>query len=355
MKKDPFSEYIKCKEPKKRDKLYAWQTAIGLQDVDGLKPSAYLIETASKNIEGVISFDDAEQLILAYYEENPEKDDRTEEADIVSARIAKLISESAFSFTANQYLSIHKYLFDGIYKHAGKIRTYNITKKEWILDGKTVIYGNAPDLLNTLIYDLEKEKSFSYKDLSMQDTIAHLAKFVADLWQIHLFAEGNTRTTAVFLIKYLKTLGFVVTNDIFAEHAWYFRNALVRANYNDLTSGIYETTLFLERFLENLLFSKNNELKNRTLHIKQDIKNSKQNIESSKQDIEFTQKLTAKTKKHIVTLKEKLGTAIFGRKQVTEILKITASPASALIKKMLQLEIIEPVKGQGKGKYKFKI
>ena len=248
MKTDPCKEYIKQTEPNKRDKGYAWHTAIGLQAVDGLRPSEYLIATAINNIEG----------------ENPaaQENDRTEEADKVSARIAKLLSEKAFSFTPNQYMAIHKDLFRDIYKHAGQIRAYNITKKEWVLDGATVLYGTASELRATLEHDLSQEKSFSYKGLSMEETIHHLAVFVSRLWQIHVFAEGNTRTTAVFFIKYLRTLGFDVTNDIFAENAWYFRNALVRANYNDLKNGIHETTEFLELFLRNLLLGEKNELHN---------------------------------------------------------------------------------------------
>ena len=269
MKTDPFKEYIMQTEPSKRDKGYAWQTAIGLQAVDGLRPSEYLIATAINNIEGRIDIDEAQQLLDQYYRENPaaQENDRTEEADKVSARIAKLLSEKAFSFTPNQYMAIHKDLFRGIYKHAGQIRTYNITKKEWVLDGSTVLYGPASELRAALEYDLSQEKSFTYKGLSMDETIHHLAVFVSRLWQIHVFAEGNTRTTAVFFIKYLRTLGFDVTNDIFAENAWYFRNALVRANYNDLKNGIHETTEFLEMFLRNLLLGEKNELHNRTMHI----------------------------------------------------------------------------------------
>ena len=269
MKRDPFKEYITQTEPNKRDKGYAWQTAIGLQAVDGLSPSEYLIATAINNIEGRIDIDEAQQLLDQYYRENPiaQENDRTEEADKVSARIAKMLSENAFSFTPNYYMAIHKDLFRGIYKHAGQIRTYNITKKEWVLDGSTVLYGPASELRAALEYDLSQEKSFSYKGLSMDETIRHLAVFVSRLWQIHVFAEGNTRTTAVFFIKYLRTLGFDVTNDIFAEDAWYFRNALVRANYNDLKNGIHETTEFLELFLRNLLLGEKNELHNRTMHI----------------------------------------------------------------------------------------
>ena len=137
MDKDPFKEYIRQSEPSKRDKGYAWHTAIGLQAVDGLKPSKYLIDTAIKNIEGDISIDEAQELLNTYYEENPkaDTDDRTEEADKVAVRIAKILSEKAFSFTPNEYISIHKKLFAGIYGHAGKLRDYNITKKEWVLNG----------------------------------------------------------------------------------------------------------------------------------------------------------------------------------------------------------------------------
>ena len=269
MEKDPFKEYIKESEPDKRDKGYAWYTAIGLQAVDGLKTSQYLMHTAVRNIEGEISFEEANALLQSYYEENPACDigDRTEEADKVSARIAALLSERAFSFTPNEYLSIHRKLFTDIYSHAGCIRDYNITKKEWVLNGDTVLYGSATELRATLDYDLSEERTFSYRNLSMDEIIHHLAVFLSRLWQIHLFEEGNTRTTAVFFIKYLRPLGFHVANDIFAENAWYFRNALVRANYNDLKNGIYETTEFLELFLRNLLLNENHPLHNRTLHI----------------------------------------------------------------------------------------
>jgi fido (protein-threonine AMPylation protein) len=269
MNRDPFKEYIKQSEPDKRDKGYAWYTAIGLQAVDGLKPSKYLIDTAMKNIAGDISIDEAQELLDSYYEENQQSDpdNRTEEADKVAVRITKILSEQAFSFTPIEYISIHKKLFAGIFHHAGKIRDYNITKKEWVLAGATVLYGSASELQATLEYDFYEEKKFSYKNLSMDEIIQHLAVFVSRLWQIHVFREGNTRTTAVFFIKYLRTLGFDVTNDIFAENAWYFRNALVRANYNDIKNGVHETTEYLELFLRNLLLDEKNVLQNRVMHI----------------------------------------------------------------------------------------
>lgn len=270
MEKDPFKEYLKESEPNKSYKGYAWSTAIGLQAVDGLKPSKYLIDTAIQNIEGKITIEEAQSLIDSYYEEKPRdasEDERTEEADKVSLRIAEILSETAFTFSPNEYISIHRKLFQDIYKHAGKIRDYNITKKEWVLDGETVIYGSASELKATLEYDFSVEKEFSYKGLSMDEIIHHLSVFVSRLWQIHIFSEGNTRTTAVFFIKYLRTLGFDAANDIFAENAWYFRNALVRANYTNLPNGIHETTEYLEVFLRNLLLNENNELQNRKLHV----------------------------------------------------------------------------------------
>ncbi|MDE5596568.1 MAG: Fic family protein [Lachnospiraceae bacterium] len=363
MDRDPFKEYIKQVEPNKRDKGFAWHTAIGLQAVDGLTPSEYLVETAVRNIEGHITIEQAQQLLDSYYEENPKDGDggRIEEADKVSVRIAKLLSEKAFSFTANEYISIHKKLFQGIYTHAGKMRDYNITKKEWVLDGATILYGSASELRATLEYDFLQENNYSYKGLSMDEIIHHLAVFVSKLWQIHIFAEGNTRTTAVFFIKYLRTLGFDTTNDIFAENAWYFRNALVRANYNDLKKDIHATTEFLELFLRNLLLDEQNELHNRSMHIsgifqeyrKPDIEAEKPDIEIKKPDIQS--KFTKKTLSHTQKLFNHFGKEkIFGRSDAKAVLGLKDSSTSELLKKLLEADVIESVAGYGKGKYRFK-
>ena len=375
MDKDPFKEYIKQSEPNKRDKGYAWHTAIGLQAVDGLKTSKYLIDTAIKNIEGDISIDEAQELLNMYYEENPKADteDRTEEADKVAVRIAKILSEKAFSFTPNEYISIHKKLFAGIYGHAGKLRDYNITKKEWVLNGATVLYGSASELRATLDYDFAEEKKFSYKNLSMEEIIHHLAIFISRLWQIHVFGEGNTRTTAVFFIKYLRTLGFDVTNDIFAENAWYFRNALVRANYNDLKNGVHETTEYLELFLRNLLLDEKNELHNRSMHIsgrfketdfesaKADIGNTEADIESQKANIRnkllaFSDMISEKTINHTFELFSKCGKEeYFGRTIVEDITGLKSTRASELIKLLVDSKVIVSVTGHGKGKYRFQL
>ena len=267
MSDEIFEEYSKEKEPAKYYKSYAWKTAIGLQQVDGLEPSEYLIKTAEQNINGDISFDDAHALISSYYKTSKTKADRTEEADKVSVRIAQIISENSFVFSPVELMTIHKRLFEGIYSHAGRIRDYNITKDEWVLDGDTVTYGNAFNLRETLEYDFGVEKNFTYNGLSTEQIISHIARFISNLWQIHIFGEGNTRTTAVFLIKYLGKLGFNVTNDIFAENSWYFRNALVRANYNNRAKGVFETTKYLELFLRNLLLGEDNVLSNREMHV----------------------------------------------------------------------------------------
>jgi fido (protein-threonine AMPylation protein) len=363
MEKDPFKEYLRESEPDKAHKGYAWSTAIGLQAVDGLKPSKYLIDTAIQNIEGKITMKEAQSLIDSYYEERPvhlSDDERTEEADKVSSRIAEILSETAFSFSPNEYISIHRKLFQGIYKHAGKIRDYNITKKEWVLDGATVMYGSASELRATLEYDFSQERDFSYKGLSMDEIIHHLAVFISRLWQIHIFGEGNTRTTAVFFIKYLRTLGFSAANDIFAENAWYFRNALVRANYTNLQKNIYETTEYLEAFLRNLLLNEKNELYNRNLHVSGLLNAEKVNIREIKVDIESVlsekgSNFSVKTTVHIHRLFEKFGfDEVFGRSAVMELLELKGSGASKLLSNLVQADIIEPVSGHGKGKYKFK-
>lgn len=265
-----LNEYIRQGEPEQAEKSSAWKTAIGLQDVDGLRTSDYLLDTAKEHIEGRINFETAKSRICSYYEQ---RDDRknieadTKEADMVSVRIAELLSEKTFQFSPAQLQSVHRRLFEGVFKHAGQFRTYNITKKEWVLNGNTVYYASYDSIKDTLDYDFGLEKEFSYDGLSVDESVRHIAKFTSGIWQIHPFCEGNTRTTAVFIIKYLQTFGFKVSNDVFAENSWYFRNALVRANYNDLQNNIHETTRYLEMFFENLLLGYENELKNRVLHV----------------------------------------------------------------------------------------
>ena len=267
-------EYIKVGEPDEVEKAKAWETAIGLQDVDGLKPSKYLIDTAKEHIEGNINIEEVENRINQYYKvldkRKTEEIEDTEEADKVAVRITEILSDKSFNFNPTELISIHQRLFSGVYKHAGKIRDYNIEKEEWVLKGDTVIYASYETIMDSLQYDFEQEKNFSYKDLSLEESIKHLCRFTSNIWQVHPFCEGNTRTTAVFIIKYLRTFGFDINDDVFAKHSWYFRNSLVRANYKKFDSNIFEDISFLEKFFYNLLTDANYELKNRYTHIDYD-------------------------------------------------------------------------------------
>ena len=264
-----LSEYLRAKEPEKAELAGLWRTAIGLQKVDGLTPSQYLIDTARRNIEGEITIAEAGKIIGEYYKSKPVREEaaktRTDEADIVSQRIAGMLAEPTFSFSPAELISIHSRLFEGIYKHAGTIRDYNITKNEWVLRGDTVQYASCFRLVETIAYDFSEEKKFSYASVPMDEVIRHFSKFIAGIWQIHPFGEGNTRTTSVFAMKYLRTLGFEVNNEVFAENAYYFRNALVRANYTNIPKGIEETVEFLERFFRNVLLGEKNKLQSRYL------------------------------------------------------------------------------------------
>ena len=265
-----FDEYIRQGEPDKREKASIWQTAIGLQAVDGLKTSDYLKETARKHIEGDIDIDQARELIKSYYQSKTVRepdDDEKQEADKVSANITKILSAKTLDFSTKGYIALHRRIFEGVMKHAGELRKYDITKKEWVLENDTVNYLNWEDLRRAIDYDIEQERNFSYRHIDNDTLITHITKFVSGLWQIHAFGEGNTRTTAVFAIQYLRSIGFDVNNDLFARHSWYFRNALVRANYRNAKKGIDYTPVYLERFFRNLLFGDKWDLRNRYLHI----------------------------------------------------------------------------------------
>ncbi len=337
-----FDEYLRQGEPNKAEKAKVWKTAIGLQQVDGLKPSDYLIETARQNIEGDITIEEVKKRIDSYYQQHPTKtaEDRTEEADKVSARIAEMLGEQTFTFSPAGYLSIHRRLFHGIYKHAGKIRDYNITKQEWVLNGETVLYASAESLKATLEYDFEQEKKFDYKGLSEQEIIEHIAHFISYLWQIHIFGEGNTRTTAIFLIKYLRKLGFKeVNNDLFAENSWYFRNALVRANYEDLSKGIHKTEKYLVRFLLNLLLKESYSLKNREMHI--------QFVEPVNDTVKTPNDTVNDTVFSLIKQDSKITAT-----EISERLNMSLSTVKRKIKELKKLRIVERIGSDKTGHWK---
>ena len=265
-----LSKYLKQGDSTRVRKTKIWEAAIGLQDVDGLKPSKYLLETAKKHIEGNIDIYEAKDRVDDYYRTQVNRkssEDDSEEADKVAVRITELLSEDSFSFSPTELINIHKRLFEDIFEEAGIYRDYNFTKKEWVLNGDTVIYAPFETIKEYLEYDFEQERNFSYAGLNIIEVIKHICKFTSNIWQVHPFCEGNTRTTAVFMIKYIISLGFSVNEEVFAKNSWYYRNSLVRANYSNNEKNIIENTIFLERFYTNLLVDSEYNLKNEYTHI----------------------------------------------------------------------------------------
>lgn len=345
-----FDAYIRQGEPDKREKASIWRTAIGLQAVDGLQTSEYLRETALKHIEGEIDIDEARQLIKSYYQSKhtrEEGDDDRQEADKVSANITKILSSRTLDFSAKGYIALHRRIFEGVFKHAGKVRDYNITKKEWVLDGDTVHYLNWEDLHRALDYDIEQERQFIYKGLTTDQLIKHIAHFVSDIWQIHAFGEGNTRTTAVFAILYLRDLGYKVENDMFAQHSWYFRNALVRANYRNAVEGIDYAPEYLERFFRNLLLGEQWDLRNRYLHIHPTEEWRVQpNLSPSVKTVEKTVEKTTRTVEKI--LKILSNTPSITVREMSEILGLSRRGVEEQIKSLKQKGVIRRI-GPDKG------
>lgn len=345
-----FDQYIREVEPAKKEKADNWACAIGLQQVDGLTPSKYLFETARRNIEGEISIEEVKNLIHSYYETKSvrtEEDEGTQEADIVSSRITELLNEKSFSFTPEQLLSIHKRLFEGlIYKvKAGQFRTYNITKKEWVLDGDTVLYSGAELIKETLEYDFNTEKNFDYSRLSKDEFIKHITRFVANIWQIHPFGEGNTRTTSVFAIKYLRSLGFQADNTTFKDHSWYFRNALVRANYTNINKGIYMNTEYLEKFFRNLLLGEHNELKNRYCHIRY---NDKVGVKQNNVGVNVGVKIQSNEEKLLALIK---SDSSISAKKAADLLQLSQRQVERLLASLKQKGLIKRTGADKNGKW----
>ena len=354
---EDYSEYIIQGEPDKRERVRNWMTAIGLQDVDDLKPSQYFLDTVKQNIEGKITLEEVRRLVDQYYttKEGLQQEKRTEEADKVAVRIAELIAHKTFSFRPNCLASIHRHLFEGIYKFAGTYRDYNITKPELVLRGDTVRYESGNMISDTLEYEFDTEKKFSYEGLTMPEMVKHISRFIANVWQIHPFGEGNTRTTAVFAIQFLRHLGFEVTNEIFAENSKYFRNSLVRANYTNMQYGITETTEYLERFFRNLLMGEQNELKSRYMIVgakweenKKDDSTAAQ--ESIQENAGSTQESTQETSKSTqeMILDEIRKHPFTTREQLAKVIGITPDGIKKQLDKMKKANLIKHV-GPTKG------
>ena len=352
-KMEDYSEYIIQGEPDKRERVRNWMTAIGLQDVDDLKPSQYFLDTVRQNIEGKITLEEVRKLVDQYYttKEGLQQEKRTEEADKVAVRIAELIAHQTFSFRPHCLASIHRHLFEGIYKFAGIYRDYNITKPELVLRGDTVRYESANLISDTLEYEFDTEKKFSYEGLSMPEMVKHISCFIANVWQIHPFGEGNTRTTAVFAIQFLRNLGFEVTNEIFAENSKYFRNSLVRANYTNMQYGITETTEYLERFFRNLLMGQQNELKSRYMIVGTKWEdNKKEDSTATQESIQETNKSTQETNKSTqeMILDEIRKHPFTTREQLAKVIGITPDGIKKQLDKMKKAKRIKHV-GPTKG------
>ena len=339
-----LSEYIKQGELSKSEKAKTWETAIGLQDVDGLKPSKYLINTAKEHIEGNIDINEAKKKIDEYYKvsgnRKQEENENSEEADKVAVRITEILSEKGFNFNVFELTNIHSRLFKGIYKEAGKIRDYNFTKKEWILNDDTVIYSSFETIKDALEYDIRQEKNFSYKDLSLDESIKHIARFTSNIWQVHPFCEGNTRTTAVFIIKYLRTFGFNINDNVFAENSWYFRNSLVRANYKNFEKNIFEDTSYLEKFFFNLLSDTDYELKNRYTHI--DYRKEENNINLN------NKKYTLEEQAIINIIK---NNELIKQEEIAKLINKSLRTVKSIMKEMQENNIIKRSNGKRNGKW----
>lgn len=303
---DFYETYLYAAEPDVTERALSWDIAVGLQAVDGLEVSEYLRDVADEHINGYISMDEVQQRVAEYYAEHSGIGRNTDEADKVAANIAALLHEPAFHFSPAGLASIHKRLFHNVFKFAGQMRQYNITKKEWVLEGDTVRYAHAAEILMALDYDMEKEKRFSFKGISQDRMVEHIAHFIADIWQVHPFPEGNTRSTAVFCIKYLRYLGFRVTNLPFARHARYFRDALVRANYNNAPAGICADYSFLIKFFRNLLLGEEHELKSRFLHVRAESTGQVQDMQGISAG-QVTGQVDAPQNPYVVSLLQAIG------------------------------------------------
>lgn len=339
-----LSEYIKQGEPNQVEKTKAWETAIGLQEVDRLKPSKYLIETAKEHIEGKIDLEEVKEKINNYYKvldnrKSVEKEN-CEEADKVSVRITEILSDKSFNFNPTELISIHKKLFTGVYELAGVIRDYNFTKDEWILNEDTVTYASYETIMPALEYDFGQERDFSYQDLSFDESIKHLCRFTSNIWQVHPFCEGNTRTTAVFIIKYLRTFGFDINDEVFANNSWYFRNSLVRANYKNFEKNIFEDISYLEKFFYNLLSNAKYELKNRYTHI--DYVQSAASVDSKSKDCTLEEQAILNTIREDKFVKQEEIAKIIGKSLRT---------VKTIMTKMQEKELITRKNGKRNGEW----
>ena len=266
------NDYIEAETPKNYVKQLEWDMAIGLQEVDNLKPSKYLEKLLEENVSGEKTIYEVEKELKEYYVEKEKNNDVNHnelECDLVSTRIVELLQEDNFELSVDYLKYVHKYLFQDVYEFAGEFRKVDFSKHERILNNDSVAYGDHKLLEQSLDYDITLEKNKNYKEMNIVDVINNITDFSSRIWQIHPFREGNTRTTALFIEKYLVSLGYNVDNTLFKDKSVYFRNALVRSNYFNNYLNIKEDNSFLIKFYENLLLGKNNNLHSKDLIVEE--------------------------------------------------------------------------------------
>ena len=264
---NPYQEQPK---PKSYIKQQEWNMAIGLQQVENLKPSKYLKQISEKNILGELTIKEVEKSLRKYYTTKQKDINHNElECDFVSVRIVELLEQDNFELSVDYLKYIHKYLFQDVYEFAGEFRKIDFSKREKILNNDSVAYGDCKTLTESLEYDISLEKEKNYKDMNIVEVIKNITDFTSNIWQVHPFREGNTRTTAVFIYKYLNSLGFNQNISIYKNKSPYFRNSLVRSNYFNNYLNIKEDKSYLIKFYENLLLGKNNNLHSEDLNVRE--------------------------------------------------------------------------------------
>ena len=256
-----FGEDVQYREEEANEgqgyKRAIWSVGFGLQAVDGLVPSGYMVELAEAHVLGQKSYEEIESELNVFYGESGSEE--TMEADYASLRIVEILSTDGFVFSPATLLGYHRLLFSDVESFGypvGKFRDVNITKDEAVLNGETVIYGDFRMLKDTLMWDFEQEKDKDYTHMGKSDVVFEVMDFISDVWQIHPFRDGNTRTIAVFAIKYLRYLGFEVDNEPFKMHSKFFRDALVFANCHKEM----RTDKYFRMFVENALLGAEHEL-----------------------------------------------------------------------------------------------
>ena len=267
-----INEYEEINKPSEYIKQQEWDMAIGLQEVDNLKPSKYLEKLLKENIIGKLSLEQVKKELRTYYIEKEKKNEVNHnelECDFVSTRIVELLQEDKFELSVDYLKYVHKYLFQDVYEFAGNFRIVDFSKPEIILNNDSVAYGDSKTLKESIEYDISLELEKNYKDMNMVEVIKNITKFSSNIWQVHPFREGNTRTTALFIEKYLISLGYNIDNSLFKEKSVYYRNALVRSNYFNNELDVKEDSSYLIRFYENLLLGKNNNLHSEDLIVKE--------------------------------------------------------------------------------------